>query len=244
MNMARFYLLAGLVVLPLSYVFLCRRMSRAVASPPKRPFFFSFGSLGGYLLLSAFEPSFFTMLIFLPFILLAISAVVWSFFASLRARPRSVYHTASAATSGLVLLLLIWCSILPSLGGRFCNYSGTWDDDASNWSRAMGGQSQPLGVVVLHSRYTRSPHFTYEATYYFEFTAPEKFLQDWVAFQKLSSTHPTELNTPSQFGGKPPWFIPKPLKDYDMWMPAGNGYDNFRIYRDKVTKTMYVSDSM
>ena len=119
--------------------------------------------------------------------------------------------------------------------------SGSWDDDPKNWSRAFGGQKRPPGVKIIHSRYWKSPHFTYEAEYFFEFTAPAKFLEDWIASQKLILTVPTKQNTPPYFE-KPDWFTPKPVGEYDMWMPSDSPHDKFRIYRDKKTGTLYVTD--
>jgi hypothetical protein len=49
-----------------------------------------------------------------------------------------------------------------------CGYfaSGTWNDDPRNWSRAFD-TVKPPEVVVVHSTYSRFPHWTYEYEYYF-----------------------------------------------------------------------------
>jgi hypothetical protein len=127
-----------------------------------------------------------------------------------------------------VLLLLAGCS------------GGSWDDDPQNWQRAFN-QKQPSEVKVTHSRYWRSPHFTYEAEYFFEFTAPTEFLEDWLTSAHLTATEPTKENTPPYFK-KPGWFTPKPSNEYDMWMPTNSPYSKFRLYREKTTGTLYVTD--
>jgi len=59
------------------------------------------------------------------------------------------------------MLLVVCCT-------AGCGYfaSGTWDDDSKNWTRAFD-TSKPPDVVVVHSRYSRFPHWTYEFEYYF-----------------------------------------------------------------------------
>jgi hypothetical protein len=145
------------------------------------------------------------------------------------ATARFCHALPAIAAIAVALLTLTGCS------------SGSWDDDRKNWSRAFGGQKRPPEVKIIHSRYWKSPHFTYEAEYFFEFTAPAKFLEDWIASQKLILTVPTKQNTPPYFN-KPDWFTPKPVDDYDMWMPSDSPHDKFRIYRDKKTGTLYVTD--
>ena len=47
---------------------------------------------------------------------------------------------------------------------------GNWTDDPDNWGRAFQS-SKPDDVEVVHSYYYRSPHFTYEFSYYFHIRA-------------------------------------------------------------------------
>ena len=51
-----------------------------------------------------------------------------------------------------------------------CGYfsSGTWEDDPKNWKRAWGS-SKPDEVVMPHSWYWRSPHWSREEAYGFQF---------------------------------------------------------------------------
>ena len=119
--------------------------------------------------------------------------------------------------------------------------SGSWDDDPKNWSRAFDGQKPPLEVNITHSRYWRSPHFTYEAEYFFEFSAPRKFVDEWIHGQSLRPSVPTKDNTPHYFE-KPNWFTPKEISEYEMWEPSDDPYSKFRIYRDKSTGTFFATD--
>jgi hypothetical protein len=95
---------------------------------------------------------------------------------------------------------------------------------------------------MLHSRYWRTPHFTYEAGYFFEFTAPEKFLSDWVRFGNLTPSDSDDFKhlAPDQ----PSWFAPKAAVEYEIWRAAGAGsFDNFWLLRDRTSGVVYVTDS-
>ena len=131
-------------------------------------------------------------------------------------------------------ILILCAMLLVSCGG------GTWEDNAGNWSRAFNGQALPENVVVTHSKYVRSPHFTYEADYYFELKAPQTFLDAWLVGCVAES--PSNLNLGS-IRGRPSWFLPKPLENYDMWIVEAKPYSNFRLFRDKETGVIFAKDS-
>lgn len=142
----------------------------------------------------------------------------------------------------LRLICRLACIVVCGIHLVSCNgESGSWDDDAKNWSRAFGGQQQDPGVKVAHSRYWKSAHFTCEAEYFFEFTAPQEFLDAWIVAQKLLPTRATKENAPPYFS-KPDWFTPKALGDYEMWLPGNEPYSKFRIYRDRSTGTLFATD--
>src|SRR5947208_7221883 len=129
---------------------------------------------------------------------------------------------------------IVICSlILVSCGGK-------WDEDAKNWSRAFNGQSPPTDVRIVHSRYCRSPHFTYEAYYYFELTAPQTFLDAWL--KGLVQVAPSEDNL-GLLPDKPKWFLPKTLRNYDMWRIADKPDSYFRLFRDRSTGAIFATDS-
>jgi hypothetical protein len=50
-----------------------------------------------------------------------------------------------------------------------CGYvmCGTWEDDPKNWKRAFDF-AKPDEIVVVHSKYWRSAHWSYECSWYFE----------------------------------------------------------------------------
>jgi len=94
----------------------------------------------------------------------------------------------------------------------------------------------------LHSHYWRSPHFTYEDDYQFEFTAPQAFMDLWISHAKVALAERAELNLPGPPPDKPEFFLPKPMEQYEMWKPTDDEYDSFRIYRDRQTGVWYVCD--
>jgi hypothetical protein len=61
-----------------------------------------------------------------------------------------------------------------------CHESGTWVDDPNNFKRAWGVDA-PSGVQVVHSRYSRSAHFTREEVYYFQLRATSSYAQAFAA---------------------------------------------------------------
>ncbi len=136
----------------------------------------------------------------------------------------------------LVSIVIVTASLYSCSGG-----SGSWDDDPGNWGRAFGGQTKPPNVAVTHSRYWKSPHFTYEAEYFFQMTCPQEFLDAWIGHEGLTRTTATEGNTPQYFE-RPSWFMPGPIQAYDMWMPASEPHGSFRIYRERSSGTVFVTD--
>ena len=69
-------------------------------------------------------------------------------------------------------LLILFLGLVISIGG--CGSSGTWDDDPQNWNRAFQS-SKPKDVKLIHSRYWRSAHWSYEFEYLFEVEKNNKF---------------------------------------------------------------------
>ncbi len=130
------------------------------------------------------------------------------------------------------LFAVICAMLLPS-----CGTSGSWENDPGNWSRAFDGQTVPDDVVVVHSKYVRTPHFTYEAYYYFELKAPPAFLDAW-RVQLVEG-----MASDADLLDKPTWFLPKPLYNYQMWTPSGPSHTGFRLFRDKEDGTIFATDS-
>ena len=139
------------------------------------------------------------------------------------------------ALVSLIALFALSALFLKSCGGK-------WDEENANWSRSFNGQTPPPDVRIVHSRYYRSPHFTYEAYYYFQITTSDQFLDSWVKHQKLNLITPTSLNLGLLYD-KPAWFLPRPIENYEMWKPSDSEYSYFRIFRDRMSKDVFVTDS-
>jgi hypothetical protein len=147
---------------------------------------------------------------------------------------RGVSDPLRSASGMIRSVIVAICSlVLVSCGGK-------WDEDAKNWSRAFNGQTCPADVKIVHSRYYRSPHFTYEAYYYFEITASKAFLDAWL--KGLVQTTPSKDNL-GLLPDKPVWFLPKAIENYEMWRIADNTNSYFRIFVDKSTGAIFATDS-
>ncbi len=125
-----------------------------------------------------------------------------------------------------------------------CGYfkAGKWEDDRRNWSRAFGGDV-PNGWSVIHSRYWRSPHFTYEAGYYFAVkvsaSSERQKLMKQPDLTRYEADQLTHMNVPC--GERPNWFAPKQPTSYDAWRSDG-GTGNYRLLIDKETADIFFSD--
>jgi hypothetical protein len=135
------------------------------------------------------------------------------------------------------------CFGLVLAGG--CGYlsSGTWENDPANWKRAFRSV-KPDDVVVVHSRYWRSPHFTYEAGYVFEIAANKGLREQLFAANRL-----VKLDARAAAEAKrdcvpecPAWFAPKPGEEYDVWGYADEPRGNFRVLIDRHTGTIFLTD--
>ncbi|HXA05378.1 MAG TPA: hypothetical protein VNY30_11090 [Bryobacteraceae bacterium] len=122
-----------------------------------------------------------------------------------------------------------------------CGYvkSGHWDDDASNWNRAFG-QPVPKGWNIVHSRYWRYPHFTYEGGYYFHVRVSGEARQlvmqpDYIRLR----TEEAHMQGPCD--AQPPWFAPKGFGEYEVW-GAKDGTGNYRILIDPKTSDVFLMD--
>jgi len=126
-----------------------------------------------------------------------------------------------------------------------CGYvrSGTWDDVPENWHRAFQS-ARPDDVVVVHSRYWRAPHWTYEAGYMFEVRPNTAFREQLFGqnrLRKLPEAEMAEATRPC-FGACPSWFAPKPLKRYEIWAYTNDPNSNFRVLIDSETGNIFLAD--
>ena len=132
-----------------------------------------------------------------------------------------------------------------SLSG--CHRSGTWENDPKNWKRIFG-QDPPKEVKVLHSWYWRSPHFTFEFEYFLEFIPDAEFRKNAEKGEGLLHFAPDQPTDKGEeellqrfFHAKPSWFLPKPLKSYDI-RQGKPPRENFRIFIDRETGVAFMTD--
>ena len=135
--------------------------------------------------------------------------------------------SAKLLPASIILLLATGC-------GYFS--SGTWEDDPKNFERAWGA-GKPPDLVMLHSWYWRSPHFTREESYFFDFARNEKFLKDFVTANNMQRR--TTSPYPSFCFERPSWFLPtKPLESYEI--RALEPGDRALVFRDKATGEFFI----
>jgi len=128
-----------------------------------------------------------------------------------------------------------------------CHRSGTWNDDPQNWERAFG-QKPPKDLKIVHSQYWRSPHFTLECEYFFEFAPSETFRKEFIAYPNLQKFEPGTKDEKDAavrfFHESPSWFVPRSLDHYDIWRgkPTNPNWENFRLFIDRDTGAMFFAD--
>ena len=126
-----------------------------------------------------------------------------------------------------------------------CGYvrSGSWDDVPENWHRAFKS-TKPDDVVVVHSRYWRAPHWTYEAGYMFEVQPNAAFREQLFGQNRLRKLPEAEMSGATRpcFGACPSWFAPKPLKGYEIWVYTDDPTSNFRVLIDRDTGKIFLTD--
>jgi hypothetical protein len=130
------------------------------------------------------------------------------------------------------------------LFGAGCGYftSGNWEDDPGNWSRAFGSR-QPSGVTVLHSRYWRSAHWTYEFQYFFEVAPNTKLKGQLVASKLRQVTGEVAAKAKKNIvGDVPSWFSPKDVAEYEFWMFEESSGGNLMLLIDRKSGVMFLTD--
>jgi hypothetical protein len=143
----------------------------------------------------------------------------------------------TTAVRSLVAIVLLF--------GSSCGYlqGGTWEDDDRNWSRAFGSE-KPAAYVVLHSRYSRSAHWTYEFRYLFQIKASASFKKELFDRNKLKQLPAGSVAAAirNPFGDSPSWFCPKAASSYDAWAHQDSPESNFRVLIDKESGDIFLSD--
>lgn len=126
-----------------------------------------------------------------------------------------------------------------------CGYfmSGKWEDDPRNWHRAFGSVKPP-DVIVLHSSYWRSPHFTFECQYFFEIqsnAALRKQLFEENRLIRMEGKQASEAKG-DNFGEPPGWFAPGDTDQYEVWIYQDEPRGHFKLLIDKRAGTIFMSD--
>jgi hypothetical protein len=133
-------------------------------------------------------------------------------------------------------------AILPLLvlAAAGCRSSGSWEDDPGNWAKAFKS-SKPDHVVVVHSRYWRSPHFTLEFESFFHIQANEDLREQLFTANSMHRVDKPDAETPDEyfsfFQEKPAWFLPKPRERYEVWVSGG-----FHVYIDKDNGDLFLQE--
>jgi hypothetical protein len=140
-----------------------------------------------------------------------------------------------------VISVIVGCIALCLLSG--CHRSGTWQNDSGNWKRAFG-EPTPKEIVVLHSVYWRTPHFTREDGWTFHIKAPASFHKKWLAAYKVKHPDAARLATLEDMKkDRPAWFLPKPMAAYEIWVLADEPYARFAMFVDEASGEFFVTDS-
>jgi len=120
-----------------------------------------------------------------------------------------------------------------------CGYasSGKWEDDPQNWKREWG-YSKPNGVVMTHSWYWRSPHWSREEAFFFQFQWHEELFDQLVKNNKLTRVELSSERKPDYCFEKPGWFVPKEPSAYEIWKTRTE--DDVILFRDVITKELFL----
>jgi hypothetical protein len=126
-----------------------------------------------------------------------------------------------------------------------CGYfkAGTWEDDPGNWTRAFRS-TKPEDVSVIHSRYWRSAHWSYESAYFFEIAPHVKLKEQLFTKNKLRQVTGDEAAAVKQglFSDAPSWFAPRGASEYDVWVYADEPRGSFTVLIDKGSGHMFLAD--
>jgi hypothetical protein len=142
-----------------------------------------------------------------------------------RKRVKNILIVLVSLMALLALALIFQPGVIPFflMQTESIQHAGTWEDDPGNWRRAFD-EEQPAQVKVVHSKYWRSNHFTYEFIYYFEVKATPEWTDAFLRKKNLALVSPSSarsfrVNNDSH--DTPSWFAPDPVELYDVWDQPG-----------------------
>ena len=113
-----FFAILALLACPAAYFALCVRMRiSGVQRPPYVPFFFLFGTLGGWLLGLALSPSGLAAVCLLFLVSFApLSTIVSSIYLAIRSKPSRYHRVAMWSGFAYPALLAVWLVIILVFG--------------------------------------------------------------------------------------------------------------------------------
>lgn len=121
--------------------------------------------------------------------------------------------------------------------------AGTWEDDPKNWGRYFE-TIKPDDVVVVHSKYWRSPHWTFEFRCLFEIAPTPELTNQLFTQNRLRRLTESELSDADmQLTGDdvPNWF-PKDIFLLEAWKYEGYPGSSFRLFVDPATGHLFMTD--
>ena len=158
-----------------------------------------------------------------------------------RARLISIVSRTRTITTGRTAPLLLLTLAFTTA----CGYvmSGNLEDYPKNWKRAFQSVKPP-DVVVVHSKYWRSPHWTLEFEYFFEIAPNAALKTQLFTANKLRRVEGEEAERVRAkiFGDGPAWFAPKATSTYEVWVFDDEPERNFKVLVDKSSGHMFIND--
>ncbi len=134
------------------------------------------------------------------------------------------------APSATALLVVSCC-----LAG--CGYfmAGSWEDDPKNFNRVFG-YSPPEGVEVVHSLYTRFPHWSHEHVFYLHFSAPNEFVRELIDRNNLNLSE--QIWSRPEDG--PEWFPAGSTSEWELWSEAGGPSSGLALLKHRETGEVFL----
>ncbi|MDH5507511.1 MAG: hypothetical protein OEZ02_09850 [Anaerolineae bacterium] len=127
-----------------------------------------------------------------------------------------------------IIFVLILCVLCRICSCGWVGQAGTWEDSPRNWRRAFY-TAKPKDVVVVHSFYWRSIHFTDEYQYFFEIEPNDQFLQQTLDNYDLILVDGQQAEQAKAYffaDMQPDWFVPKDVAHYIVYVrPVDFGGD-------------------
>lgn len=138
-------------------------------------------------------------------------------------------------------LRLLPCALLTILALSACHRSGEWSDDPGNFERAWG-MPAPGNLVIRHSWYWRSPHFTREEALYFHFARNAEVMRGFIDANRLQPVRDPASVDVSEYScfSRPAWFAPKSRAAYNAWVSPPDA-SRALVLEDRTTGDFFIS---